>query len=96
MSVGRLSDDRELRVGFDHTTDAGTYQRLVVADEGPGFPQADPTERGRSGIGSTGLGLDIARRIAESSGGTLMIGHSASGGGVVTIGFGPPDAVTRR
>jgi signal transduction histidine kinase len=62
---------------------------LVVADDGPGFPQADPTERGRSGIGSTGLGLDIARRIAESSGGTLMIGRSSSGGGVVTVGFGP-------
>ena len=63
---------------------------LVVADEGPGFPLCDPTERGRSGIGSTGLGLDIARRIAESSGGTLMIGRSASGGGAVTVGLGPP------
>ena len=63
---------------------------LVVADEGPGFPQADPTERGHSSAGSTGLGLNIARRIAESSGGTLMIGRSATGGGVVTIGLGPP------
>jgi len=63
---------------------------LVVADEGPGFPQTDPTERGQSSAGSTGLGLNIARRIAESSGGTLMIGRSATGGGVVTVGFGPP------
>jgi signal transduction histidine kinase len=69
---------------------------LVVADEGPGFPQADPTERGRSGIGSTGLGLDIARRIAESSGGTLTIGRSVSGGGVVTVGLGPPNGVADR
>jgi signal transduction histidine kinase len=86
---------------FAHTPDgAGCAVRLspresggawlVVADEGPGFPQADPTERGRSGIGSTGLGLDIARRIAESSGGTLTISRSPSGGGVVTVGFGPP------
>jgi len=81
-------------ISLSHREPGGAW--LVVADEGPGFPQADPTERGRSGVGSTGLGLDIARRIAESSGGTLMIGHSASGGGVVTIGFGPPDAVTRR
>jgi signal transduction histidine kinase len=81
-------------IRLSHRERGGAW--LVVADEGPGFPQADPTERGRSTIGSTGLGLDIARRIAESSGGTLMIGHSASGGGVVTIGFGPPDAVTRR
>jgi K+-sensing histidine kinase KdpD len=69
---------------------------LVVADEGPGFPSSDPTERGRSGIGSTGLGLDIARRIAESSGGTLVIGRSASGGGVVTVGLGPPNGVVER
>jgi signal transduction histidine kinase len=62
---------------------------LVVADDGPGFPGADPTERGRSSDGSTGLGLDIARRVAESSGGSLTIGRSASGGGSVTIGLGP-------
>jgi signal transduction histidine kinase len=70
--------------------------RLVVADEGPGFPPSDPTERGRSSIGSTGLGLDIARRIAESSGGTLMIGRSASGGGVVTVELGPPSDGAER
>jgi signal transduction histidine kinase len=68
---------------------------LIVADEGPGFPQSDPTERGRSSIGSTGLGLDIARRIAESSGGTLMIGRSPAGGGVVTVGLGPPSGARR-
>ena len=63
---------------------------LVVADEGPGFPQADPVGRGRSGVGSTGLGLDIARRIAEGSGGSLVIGQSASGGATVTLGLGSP------
>jgi signal transduction histidine kinase len=69
---------------------------LVVTDDGPGFPLVDPTERGRSGIGSTGLGLDIVRRIAESSGGTLMIGRSPSGGGAVTVGLGPPLGVATR
>ena len=69
---------------------AGGGAWLVVADDGPGFPDTDPTERGRSGGGSTGLGLDIARRIAEASGGSLTIGRSTSGGGAVTVGLGPP------
>ena len=63
---------------------------LVVTDDGPGFGDADPTQRGVSRGGSTGLGLDIARRIAEASGGSLMVGRSASGGGAVTVGLGSP------
>ena len=61
---------------------------LVVSDDGPGFPGTSPAERGNSTGGSTGLGLDIIRRIAEASGGTLTIGRSASGGGAVTLGLG--------
>jgi signal transduction histidine kinase len=38
---------------------------ITVADDGPGFDAA-AVERGRSGGGSTGLGLDIARRTAVS------------------------------
>ena len=69
---------------------AGGGAWLVVTDDGPGFPSAGPVRRGRSSGGSTGLGLDIARRIAEESGGALTVGRSASGGGSVTLVFGPP------
>ncbi|WP_432946774.1 HAMP domain-containing sensor histidine kinase [Kribbella sp. CA-253562] len=50
--------------------------RIVVADEGPGIPLGAGT-RGRSDRGSTGLGLDIARRATEAAGGTLTIHGSA-------------------
>jgi len=61
---------------------------LVVSDDGPGFPDTGPAERGNSTGGSTGLGLDIVRRVAEGSGGTLTVGRSPSGGGSVTVGLG--------
>ncbi|MFD0665442.1 sensor histidine kinase [Thermocatellispora tengchongensis] len=55
---------------------------VLVADAGPGIP--DPRaalRRGASGSGSTGLGLDIARRLAEGTGGFLKIERSAALGG---------------
>src|SRR5215472_17503678 len=76
-----------LAIRLSHRAGGGAW--LVVADDGPGFPHTGLAERGRSSDGSTGLGLDIARRIAEASGGMLTIGRSASGGGSVTVGLGP-------
>ncbi|HEY7584277.1 MAG TPA: HAMP domain-containing sensor histidine kinase [Acidimicrobiia bacterium] len=61
---------------------------LVVADEGQGFPSGfDPTERGASGAGSTGLGLDIARQVAEAAGGSLLLTTAPSGGAMVVASF---------
>jgi signal transduction histidine kinase len=57
---------------------------LVVADDGPGLPTADQLGRGRSSAGSTGLGLDIVRRIAEATGAELRLDRAdASSAGVV-------------
>ena len=83
-----------LMVRLSHQAGGGAW--LVVADDGPGFPPDGPVRRGLSRGGSTGLGLDIARRVAEASGGTMTIGRSASGGGSVTLGLGPPDGPAFR
>ena len=69
---------------------------IVVSDNGPGFSHPDSSRRGLSSAGSTGLGLDIARRIAEGSGGTLTLGRSPDGGGAVTIGLGPAARQVRK
>jgi signal transduction histidine kinase len=56
---------------------------LRVEDGGGGFSSPDVLQRG-TGRG-TGLGLDIARRTAESAGGTLEIGRAAQGGASVVV-----------
>jgi signal transduction histidine kinase len=62
--------------------------RLIVADDGPGFATPDPLARGVSGAGSSGLGLDIAKRAAETAGGSLSIGRAESGGALVVLELG--------
>jgi signal transduction histidine kinase len=57
---------------------------IVVADEGPGIPLG-AGERGRSDRGSTGLGLDIARRCAEAAGGKLTIHPNLPAGSSVHL-----------
>ena len=60
--------------------------RLTVTDEGPGI--ADPAaalDRGRSGGGSTGLGLAIAARTAQDAGGELRIEQPEAGGTRIVV-----------
>ncbi|MFC8242417.1 sensor histidine kinase [Streptomyces chartreusis] len=61
---------------------------VLVSDAGPGIsdPEAAMARgRGSGSAGSTGLGLDIVRRLAESTGGDVRIGSSVLGGTEVRI-----------
>lgn len=61
---------------------------LTVEDAGDGLPSVDVVERGTSNAGSTGLGLDIVRRAALASGGSLELGRSRLGGALVRLVLG--------
>jgi signal transduction histidine kinase len=68
---------------------------ILIADAGRGITDSPAAlARGNSGRGSTGLGLDIVRRAAESTGGNLRIARSVLGGAQVQIwlriGHRPP------
>ncbi|WP_432056989.1 sensor histidine kinase [Streptomyces sp. bgisy022] len=61
---------------------------VLVSDAGPGIPDPEAAMargRGSGTDGSTGLGLDIVRRLAESTGGDVRIGSSVLGGTEVRV-----------
>jgi signal transduction histidine kinase len=64
---------------------------LTVEDAGVGLPSVDVIDRGKSNAGSTGLGLDIVRRAALASGGSLELGRSRLGGALVRLVLGRAD-----
>ena len=65
---------------------------LVVEDAGPGVanPRA-AVRRGASGGGSTGLGLDIARRMAENTGGSIQFDRGRLGGARIKLWLAVPN-----
>lgn len=87
---------------FAHTEDGKGFSvvlapgdgavRLVVEDEGTGFPDTDtgPLRRGASGSGSSGLGLDIVRRAAAESGGGVRLERASGGGARIVVDLGTP------
>ncbi|MDQ3782914.1 MAG: HAMP domain-containing histidine kinase [Actinomycetota bacterium] len=98
--VGVPAEDLEAAVDalignvFAHTPETTGYTvtcagvtgagMVIVDDAGAGFG-FEALRRGHSGGGSTGLGLDIARRTAEDSGGSLTISISPQGGARVIL-----------
>lgn len=86
-TVGQVLDvllDNALRHGagaarIEVTTD-GRAACVAVADAGPGIPDSDRDrifERGASRTGGTGIGLHLARALAQADGGTLRVAAGA-------------------
>ncbi|HEV2087759.1 MAG TPA: HAMP domain-containing sensor histidine kinase, partial [Cryptosporangiaceae bacterium] len=70
---------------------------FTVEDGGPGIPHPrQAVRRGESGSGSTGLGLDIVRRVADAAGGSVRIGRGPMGGARVTVVLAAVDPASRR
>jgi two-component system osmolarity sensor histidine kinase EnvZ len=67
----------------------GNWLRIEVNDDGPGIPASEREnvfrpfyriEKARTAEGNSGLGLAIARDIAKSHGGNIVLGESSMGG----------------
>ena len=72
------------------TLEAGTDTVLVhVDDDGKGVPEVDHERIFASGVtnrrGGTGLGLPLARKVAEAHGGSLRVSTSRLGGARFTL-----------
>ncbi|SVC54171.1 uncharacterized protein METZ01_LOCUS307025, partial [marine metagenome] len=75
--------------GTEFTVTVGAQPpSLTVADRGDGLPSADVFDRGSTTRESSGLGLDIVRKIAEASGGDVRIGDGP--GTTIVVRFGRP------
>ncbi|MEV0154462.1 HAMP domain-containing sensor histidine kinase [Micromonospora sp. NPDC050686] len=70
---------------------------IRVDDAGPGIPDPDRAlRRGTSDRGSTGLGLDIAKRVALQANGSVSIDRARLGGASVVMLLADPDATPRQ
>ncbi|MFI7547018.1 ATP-binding protein [Actinoplanes sp. NPDC049599] len=85
-------DTAGCRVSVERGAD---WASVAVDDAGPGIDDPEAAvSRGASDAESTGLGLDIARRLAADTGGQLTVGRGVLGGArvVLTLGVAGDDA----
>ncbi len=84
--IAHTPDGTAFSVTLAATSDGA---RLAIADDGPGLTEEDVV-RGRSDRGSSGLGLDIARRCAEAAGGSITLDRSPTGGALIILDLRSP------
>jgi signal transduction histidine kinase len=79
------------------TEEFGEAIALTVADDGPGFPadEEDVFDRLRPGDGH-GIGLPLARSLAEADGGRLFIRHIGPGPSLVLLLPAAPVVIAAR
>lgn len=70
---------------------------IRIDDAGPGIADPDRAlRRGASDQGSTGLGLDIAKRVALQANGSVSIDRAGLGGASVVMLLADPEAIPRQ
>ncbi|WP_446219737.1 HAMP domain-containing sensor histidine kinase [Micromonospora sp. IBHARD004] len=73
------------------------YVAIRIDDAGPGIANPDRAlRRGASDQGSTGLGLDIAKRVALQASGSVSIDRARLGGASVVMLLADPEATPRQ
>lgn len=86
--IAHTPEGTSLDVTVSHLDPHGQVS-VCIGDDGPGIP-LDAGLRGRSDRGSSGLGLDIARRCAEASGGSMVMRSRDPHGAVIELRLGRP------
>jgi signal transduction histidine kinase len=92
--IGNVFQHTPAGTGFRVSLESdATTATVIVDDAGPGIAAPRKAlQRGVSGRSSTGLGLDIARRTVESTGGRLSVAASPEGGTRIMLQFVRSDA----